>query len=493
MSAESTDAVTVGRWRRGLALLRESLAGHRHDYTKGAIGRAVLLLAIPMMLEMAMESVFAVVDIFWVANLGAPAVAAVGLTEAVLTLLYAAALGLGMAATAIVARRIGANEPDAAAQVAGQTFWISVGTALVVAAIGVPLAPRILEFMGAETDVIAGGAGYTRLMLGGSITILSLFLLNAVLRGAGNAALAMRVLWLANGINIVLGPCLIYGVGPFPKLGVAGAAVATNIGRGIGALFALYWLTNGRGRVVLQWRHLRLVTEVLLSLLRVAAGGVLQFVIATSSYIGLMLVISGYGSAAIAGYTIAMRVMMFMFLPAWGLSSAAATLVGQNLGARAPERAERSVWVATKYNVLFLERGRRRARRVAHDTRGDLHERARRARLRRQRAAPDRPRLPALRRRHHDGAGVQRRGRHEDADVDERALFLAAAVAARVRTRASRAAGADRRVRGRGDRRIAAVGRRVDRVPARGLEAQGGLTLVLRAAHHARRSASVFS
>jgi putative MATE family efflux protein len=354
VSAESTDALTVGRWRRGLAVLRESLAGHEHDYTKGAIGRAVLLLAIPMMLEMAMESVFAVVDIFWVANLGAPAVAAVGLTEAVLTLLYAAALGLGMAATALVARRIGAKEPDAAAQVAGQTVWVSIGTALVVAAIGVPFAPQILSFMGAETDVIAGGAGYTRLMLGGSITILLLFLLNAVLRGAGNAALAMRVLWLANGINIVLGPCLIYGVGPFPKLGVAGAAVATNIGRGIGALFALYWLTNGRGRVVLRLQHLRLVTSVLVSLLKVAAGGVLQFVIATSSYIVLMLVISGYGSAAIAGYTIAMRIMMFMFLPAWGLSSAAATLVGQNLGARAPERAERSVWVATKYNVLFL-------------------------------------------------------------------------------------------------------------------------------------------
>jgi putative MATE family efflux protein len=354
VSAESTDALTIGRWRRGLALLRESLAGHQHDYTKGAIGRAVLLLAIPMMLEMAMESVFAVVDIFWVAGLGAPAVAAVGLTEAVLTLLYAVALGLGMAVTALVSRRIGAHDAQGAAEVAGQTIWISLGTAALVAAIGVPLAPAILRFMGAEPNVIAGGTGYTTLMFGGSITILLLFLLNAVLRGAGDAAFAMRVLWLANGINIVLGPCFIYGVGPFPKLGVMGAAVATNIGRGIGVLFALYWLTNGRARVVLRLPHLRVKVDVLLGVLKISAGGVLQFVIATSSYMGLMLVISGYGSAAIAGYTIAMRIMMFMFLPAWGLSSAAATLVGQNLGARAPERAERSVWVATKYNTIFL-------------------------------------------------------------------------------------------------------------------------------------------
>jgi len=354
VSAETTDAATIGPWRRGFALLRESLAGEQHDYTQGRIGRAVLLLAIPMMLEMAMESVFAVVDIFWVAGLGAGAVAAVGLTEAVLTLLYAVALGLGMAVTALVSRRIGAHDRQGAADVAGQAIWISLGTAALVASIGVPLAPAILQFMGAEPDVIAGGTGYTTLMFGGSITILLLFLLNAVLRGAGDAAFAMRVLWLANGINIVLGPCFIYGVGPFPQLGVLGAAVATNIGRGIGVLFALYWLTNGRARVVLRLPHLRLKLDVLLSVLKISAGGVLQFVIATSSYMGLMLVISGYGSAAIAGYTIAMRIMMFMFLPAWGLSSAAATLVGQNLGARAPERAERSVWVATKYNTFFL-------------------------------------------------------------------------------------------------------------------------------------------
>ena len=354
MSSESTDASTARRWRRALALVRESLAGKQHDYTKGSIGGAVLLLAIPMMLEMAMESVFAVVDIFWVASLGAPAVAAVGLTEAVLTLLYAVAVGLSMAVTALVSRRIGAQQPEGAAEVAGQTVWIAIGTAVLVAAVGVAFAPEILRLMGAEPDVIARGSGYTTLMLGGSVTILLLFLLNAVLRGAGDAALAMRVLWLANGINIALGPCFIYGIGPFPELGVTGAAVATNIGRGVGALLALYWLTNGRGRVVLRLWHLRILGDVLSSLLKVSAGGVFQFVIATSSYIVMLLVISTYGSAAVAGNTIAYRIMIFTFLPAWGLSNAAATLVGQNLGARQPERAERSVWVATKYNVLFL-------------------------------------------------------------------------------------------------------------------------------------------
>jgi putative MATE family efflux protein len=348
------DGQIPSRWRRGLDLLRQSMSGAEHDYTSGSIGRAVLLLAIPMMLEMAMESVFAVVDIFFVARLGPDAVAAVGLTEAVLTLLYAVAVGLSMAVTALVARRIGAGDAEAAAVVTGQTIWLGVATAVVVAVVGIAFADDILRLMGATPEVIATGTGYTTLMLGGSLTILLLFLLNAVLRGAGNAALAMRVLWLANGINIVLCPCFIYGVGPFPELGVTGAAVATNIGRGVGALYALYYLTGRRGRIALRLAHLRIVPPVLSSLLRVSAGGVMQFVIATSSYIVLMRVVSDYGSAAIAGYTIGIRIIMFTFLPAWGLSNAAATLVGQNLGAGRPDRAERSVWVTTKYNVLFL-------------------------------------------------------------------------------------------------------------------------------------------
>jgi putative MATE family efflux protein len=259
-----------------------------------------------------------------------------------------------MAVTALVARRIGAGDTDAAAAVAGQTIWVGLASAGVIAVFGIAFADDILRLMGGGPEVVATGAGYTRLMLGGSVTILLLFLLNAIFRGAGNAALAMRVLWLANGVNIVLCPSFIYGVGPFPELGVTGAAVATNIGRGIGVLYALYYLTGNRGRISLELRHMRIASGVLARLLRVSAGGVLQFVIATSSYIVLMRVVAQYGSAAVAGYTIGIRVIMFTFLPAWGLSNAAATLVGQNLGAGEPERAERSVWVTAKYNVIFL-------------------------------------------------------------------------------------------------------------------------------------------
>ena len=343
-----------GSARRAWAVLRAAVAGDEHDYTKGSIGQALLLLAIPMMLEMAMESIFAVVDIFFVASLGPSAVTAVGLTEGGLTFVYAVAIGLGMAVTALVSRRIGAGEPDAAAVVAGQTVWLGVGAAAVIGLLGVAFAPDILALMGADAAVIEIGTSYTRVMLGGSVSILMLFLLNSILRGAGNAALAMRVLWVANGINIVLCPTFIYGLGPAPELGVTGAGVATNIGRGLGCLYALYYLVNGRGRIVLRLRHLKLDVRVMASLLRVSAGGILQFIVATSSYIVLMRIVAAYGSAAVAGYTIAIRIMMFTFLPAWGLSSAAATLVGQNLGAKQPERAEQSVWVAAKYNVLFL-------------------------------------------------------------------------------------------------------------------------------------------
>jgi putative MATE family efflux protein len=352
--AQSSSPALPSRWRRGLALVRAALSGQEHDYTQGGVGRAVLLLSIPMMLEMAMESVFAIVDIFFVSGLGADAVAAVGLTEAVLTLLYAVAVGLSMAVTALVARRVGAGDAEAAAVVAGQTIWVGVAAAALIGVVGVTFAEEILTAMGAEAAVLATGVSYTRLMLGGSATILLLFLVNAIFRGAGNAALAMRVLWLANGINILLCPTFIYGLGPFPELGVTGAAVATNIGRGIGVAYALYCLVQGNGRIALRARHLRLGFEVLLRLLRVSAGGVLQLIIATSSYIVLMRIVARYGSEAVAGYTIAIRIIMFTFLPAWGLSNAAATLVGQNLGAGQPDRAERSVWVATKYNVIFL-------------------------------------------------------------------------------------------------------------------------------------------
>jgi putative MATE family efflux protein len=353
MKPEKTNqlGVFVRAWR----LLGDAVMGRgTDDYTSGPIGRAVLLLAIPMVLEMSMESVFAVVDIFFVARLGADAVAAVGLTEAVITILFAIAIGLSMGVTALVARRIGEGHKAAAGVVAGQAIWIGIFVSVVIGTGGIVLGAEILRLMGAEEAVIAGGVSYTQILLGGCITIVFLFLLNAVFRGAGDASLAMRTLWLANGINIVLDPLLIYGIGPFPEMGVAGAATATNIGRGTGVLYQLWCLTNGAGVVTLGLTDLRLSFSIIWRLLRVSFGGILQFLIATSSWVILMRIVSPYGAAAIAGYTIGVRMLAFTFLPAWGLGNAAATLVGQNLGAGKPDRAERSVWRAAKYNMIFL-------------------------------------------------------------------------------------------------------------------------------------------
>ena len=340
--------------KRGGCLLADALSGREQDYTRGRIGRAVLLLAIPMVLEMGMESVFAIVDIFFVARLGADAVASVGLTEAVLTLLYAIAIGLSMGATAMVARRIGEKNPAAANVVAAQTVWVGGVLAIVIGVGGVIYASDILRFMGGNASVVSDGSSYTAIMLGGSVTILFIFLFNAIFRGAGDAVVAMRVLWLANGINIVLDPCLIFGLGPFPELGVAGAATATNIGRGAGVLFQLYLLANGHSRVRLNLTRCHLNVQVLLRLLRISLGGVMQFLIATSSYLFLMRIVARYGTTAVAGFTIGIRIFAFTFLPAWGLGNAAATLVGQNLGAGNPNRAESSVWRAAKYNAVFL-------------------------------------------------------------------------------------------------------------------------------------------
>ncbi len=341
-------------FQRSMQLIAEALAGKEHDYTDGSIRRAVLLLAIPMMLEMAMESIFAITDIYFVSGLGADAVATVGLTEAVITLLYAVAIGLSMSVTAMVSRRIGEQNPEGAAVAAGQTIWIGLFVAIVVGVIGISLGQDILRFMGASDAVIEQGSGYTTIMLGSSITIVYLFLLNAIFRGAGNAAVAMKSLWLANGINIILDPCLIYGIGFFPEMGVTGAAVATNIGRGIGVLYQLYHLFDGTTRVKVQLRHLRIETKTMFKLLKLSIGGVGQFLIATASWVVLMKIVAPFGSAAIAGYTIAIRVIDLTFLPAWGMSNAASTLVGQNLGAGKPERAEQSVWKTTKYSTCFL-------------------------------------------------------------------------------------------------------------------------------------------
>jgi putative MATE family efflux protein len=307
-----------------------------------------------MVLEMLMESVFAVADIFFVGRLGADAVATVGITESLMTVVYAVAMGLSIGATATVSRRIGEKDPDGAARAAVQSMAIGVGVAAIVAVIAVSFAPALLGMMGASESVIRTGSGFTRVMLGASGSVLLLFLVNAIFRGAGDAAIAMRVLWFANAVNIVLGPCLIFGIGPFPQLGVKGAAIATSIGRTSGVLYQLYRLTRGDSRVVVRAHHVRPDRRVMASIVRLSGVGMFQNFIATASWMGLIRILTGFGSAAVAGNTIGIRIIMFALLPSWGVSNAAATLVGQNLGARRPDRAETAVWRAGFYNTVCL-------------------------------------------------------------------------------------------------------------------------------------------
>ena len=330
------------------------MRGSAIDYTTAPVGRAVVMLAVPMVIEMAMESVFAVADVFWVAHLGADAVATVGLTESMLTLIYTAAMGLSIGATALVARRIGENDDEGAARVAGQAVLLGAAVAAVIAVAAAPMAPSLLGLMGASPEVIRSGSGFTRMMLGGNITIVMLFMLNAVFRGSGDAAIALRVLWFGNILNIALGPCFIFGLGPFPELGVTGAAVATNIGRGSAVVYQLVTLLRGRGRVKLERRHLRFDRAIMAGVLRLSGSGTFQILIATASYVGLVRILSLFGSGALAGYTIGIRVIVFALLPAFGISNAAATMVGQNLGAGRPDRAEQAVWTAAVYNMAFL-------------------------------------------------------------------------------------------------------------------------------------------
>ena len=334
--------------------VREAISDNEADFTVGPIGRALGLLAIPMMLEMAMESVFALADIIFVSRLGTAAVAAVGLTEALVTVLYALAIGFGMGVTAMIARRVGAKDLDGAAKVAGQAIWIGALLASIIGLVGIKFAPDLLHLMGASDEVIATGQGYTAVLLGGSGSILYLFLLNAAFRGAGDAPVALRSLALANLLNIVLDPCLIFGLGPFPELGVTGAAIATTIGRGAGVLYLFYYLFAARGRLRFTLRHARLDWLLMERLVRISIGGVGQFLIATASWIVVMRIVALYGSAPVAAYTIALRLMEFALLPAWGLGNAAATLVGQNLGASKPQRAAESVWRAARYNATFM-------------------------------------------------------------------------------------------------------------------------------------------
>lgn len=342
--------VAGGFWSQ----LRAALAGAEFDYTTGSLTRAVWLLAIPMVLEMLMESTFAVVDVYFVAQLGQDAVAAVGLTEAMLTIVYALGIGFAVAATALVARRIGEKNKDGAVRAA--TSALALG-ATVGIGIGLPcayFAEELLALMEASPRVIEAGSEYTRWVLGLNVVVVLIHLGNGVLRGAGDAALAMKTLALANGINIVLDPCLIQGWGPLPALGLEGAAIATVIGRSVGVAFQLWALRRGVGRIELRGPAFRVEPPILLELLRLSAGTVGQFLIATSSWVVLMRIVAPFGEAALAGYTIAIRIVVFAFMPAWGLSNAAATLVGQNLGAKQPDRAERSVWLTGLYTMGFL-------------------------------------------------------------------------------------------------------------------------------------------
>jgi putative MATE family efflux protein len=336
------------------ASVREALRGSHQDYTAGSLNRSILLLAIPMVLEMVLESLFAVVDTFWVGRLGANAVATVGLTESILALVFAIGLGVSMSTTAMVARRIGEKDPEDAAISAVQAIVLGLFISL---ALGIPAgieATHLLRLMGASPAIVTIGSGYARIALGGCGAIIMLFLNNAIFRGAGDAAIAMRLLWVSNIINFILDPCLIFGLGPFPHLGVTGAALATFTGRSIGVLIQFYWLMRGTERIRILVRHIYLNVPVLWRLLRVSLTGILQFAIANASWIGLVRIVSLFGAAAVAGYTVAIRVVIFFILPAWGLSNAAATLVGQNLGAGHPQRAEQAVWRTGLYNMLFL-------------------------------------------------------------------------------------------------------------------------------------------
>jgi len=334
--------------------IAEALRGSHQDYTAGNLNRAIILLAIPMVLEMVLESLFAVVDVFWVGRLGADAVATVGLTESLLMLVFAIGLGLSLSTTAMVARRIGEKDPKAAAVAGVQAIALGIAVSLLVGIPSFIYAPNLLHLMGASPQIIQTGSGYARIALGGCGAIVLLFLNNAIFRGAGDAAIAMRLLWVSNIINLILDPCLIFGVGPFHKFGVTGAALATLTGRSIGVLYQFYRLLRGSERIRILREQIRLDFSVLFRLLRVSLTGIMQFAIAHTSWIGLVRIVSVFGSAALAGYTIAIRIVIFVILPSWGLSNAAATLVGQNLGAKQPERAEKSVWRTGLYNMIFL-------------------------------------------------------------------------------------------------------------------------------------------
>lgn len=336
-------------------LIKQAIRGDEQDLTAGGLNRAIFLLALPMILEMSMESLFAVVDIFYVSRLNnSHAVAAIGLTESVLTIIYSIAIGLSMGATAMVARRVGEKDREGAAVASVQAIYISLAISLVLGALGAVFYQDVLQLMGASSEIVSTGSRYTLWMFGGNISVMMLFLINAIFRGAGSAAIAMRSLWLANICNMILDPMFIFGFGPIPAFGVEGAAIATNLGRTIGVGYQLYYLAKSKGIVKINRNHLPVHWNIVGRLLKVSAGGTGQFLIASASWIFLVKIMSAFGSAALAGYTIGVRVIMFTILPSWGLANASATLVGQNLGAGQPDRAEQSVWKTGYYNAVFL-------------------------------------------------------------------------------------------------------------------------------------------
>lgn len=346
---QSETSAEPSLWRS----FRRLLHGSDEDFTEGSLHRAVGILAVPMVLEMAGESVFAICDAFFVAKLGSAALAAVGLTESMMELVYALAIGLSMATTALVARRIGEKNPKAAARAAVQAIAIAISISVVFGVLGMIYSRRILTMMGGSSETVEIGAPYTFVMYGGMIVVLLLFINNAIFRAAGDAAIAMRSLWIANVINLVLDPCLIFGLGPFPELGLLGAAIATTIGRGTAVCYQFWSLKNGN-RIKISFSDLGIDLNVAWSIIRLSAGGVGQMLISTSSYIGLIRILATFETFVLAGYVIAIRIVIFVILPAWGFSNAAATLVGQNLGAKKPDRAEKAVWITGFWNMLFM-------------------------------------------------------------------------------------------------------------------------------------------
>ncbi len=334
--------------------MREAIGGSDRDFTEIPLSKAILLLSIPMVLEMIMESVFALVDIFFVSRLGADAVATVGITESLMTIVYAVGIGLSVGTTALVSRRIGERRPGEASVAAVQAIFTGIVVSLLFSSAGIFFSKELLTLMGASEETVEMGYMYPAIMLGGNSVIMLLFIINAVFRSSGDAAISMRVLWFANILNIVLDPLLIFGLGPFPELGVKGAAVATNTGRGLAVLYQLYLLGKGRYRVKVRARQIVIRVSEVVKLVKLSLGAIGQNIVATSSWIFLVWVITNLGEEVVAGYTIAIRIVMFVLLPAWGMANAAATLVGQNLGAEKPERAERAAWVVGIGNMIFL-------------------------------------------------------------------------------------------------------------------------------------------